>query len=241
MRCRRRCDYISDSKPQNFRKGDNMIGYSFKNKELLTTALTHSSYGNENHCKHNERLEFLGDSVLSVIVSDYLFKNMPSVNEGELSKIRASLVCEQSLAELAVKMKIGERLRLGRGEESTGGRKRASILSDAFEAILAAIYLDSDMETARGWLLDTMSSALKLALEGKTYHDYKTILQETIQKQGGRVTYEIVSETGPDHHKDFVAEVLINNEKKAVGEGVNKKDAEQNAAKQALSDMGYEI
>lgn len=212
-----------------------------KNKELLTTALTHSSYGNENGCECNERLEFLGDSVLSVIVSDYLFENMPNVNEGELSKIRASLVCERSLAEFAEVIKIGEKLRLGKGEEISGGRKRASILSDAFEAVLAAVYLDSGMETARKWLLELMKPALKLALEGKTYHDYKTILQEVVQKNGGKVTYRIVSETGPDHMKDFVAEVLIDGKKAADGEGLSKKDAEQNAAKKALADSGYEV
>lgn len=218
-----------------------MKGYSFKNKALLTTALTHSSYGNENSCQCNERLEFLGDSVLSVIVSDYLFKNMPGINEGELSKIRASLVCEHSLAEFAEKIQIGEKLRLGKGEEISGGRKRASILSDAFEAVLAAIYLDSDIEIARNWLLDLMKPALKLALEGKTYHDYKTILQEEVQKNGGKVTYRIVSETGPDHMKNFIAEVLTNGKKAADGQGMNKKDAEQNAAKKALADMGYEV
>jgi len=217
------------------------LGYEFKNKKLLNLALTHSSYGNEKHCECNERLEFLGDSVLSVIISDYLFSNMPSVKEGDLSKIRSSLVCEQSLAEFAKKLKIGENLFLGKGEELCGGRERASILSDAFEAVLAAIYLDSDIETAREWLLKLMDKTLKLALEGKTYHDCKTMLQEEVQKYGGKVTYRVISETGPDHHKDFVVEALVNDKKKAIGKGMSKKDAEQDAAKNALAGMGYEI
>lgn len=219
----------------------NISGYKFKNNDFLKVALTHSSYANENHCRCNERLEFLGDSVLSIIVSDYLFHNMPKVDEGDLSKIRASLVCEQSLAVFAEKLELGDKLLLGKGEEATGGRKRFSILSDAFEAVLAAIYLDSNLETARGWLLNLMMPALKLGIEGKTYHDYKTTLQERVQKTGGKVSYRIISETGPDHNKDFEAEVLINGKGAASASGMSKKDAEQNAAKRALSDMGYEI
>lgn len=219
----------------------NISGYKFKNNDFLKVALTHSSYANENHCRCNERLEFLGDSVLSIIVSDYLFHNMPKVDEGDLSKIRASLVCEQSLAVFAEKLELGDKLLLGKGEEATGGRKRFSILSDAFEAVLAAIYLDSDLETARGWLLNLMMPSLKLGIEGKTYHDYKTTLQERVQKTGGKVSYRIISETGPDHNKDFEAEVLINGKGAASASGMSKKDAEQNAARRALSDMGYEI
>jgi ribonuclease-3 len=217
------------------------LGYRFKNKELLKVALTHSSYGNEKHCKCNERLEFLGDSVLSIIVSDYLFRNMPAVDEGDLSKTRASLVCEQSLAEFAKKISLGDKLLLGKGEEAAGGRARASILSDAFEAVLAAIYLDSGIEAARKWILNLMAPALKLALKGKTYHDYKTILQEEVQKKGGRVTYRVTAESGPDHHKDFEVEVFIDEKKAADGSGMSKKDAEQNAAKRALVGIGYEI
>lgn len=217
------------------------LGYTFKNKKLLKTALTHSSYSNEKHCECNERLEFLGDSVLSLIVSSYLFKKLPSVDEGELSKIRASLVCEQSLAQLAKEINIGETLYLGKGEEMTGGRERASLLSDAFEAILAAIFLDSGIDTAQKWLLEKMKKSLNLAVAGKTYHDYKTILQEEIQKQGKLISYRVISETGPDHHKDFKVELLINKKAAAHGEGLSKKDAEQDAAKKALKELGYEI
>lgn len=216
------------------------LGYSFKNKRFLKTALTHSSYGNEKQCECNERLEFLGDSVLSIIISEFLFRNLTSVDEGELSKIRASLVCEQSLAKLARKINLGEAILLGKGEESLGGRERASILSDAFEAVLAAIFLDSGIEAAKKWLLDLMTEDLELALEGKTCHDYKTTLQEEVQKNNGKISYVIVSESGPDHHKDFVVEVIVNEKKAAEGRGFSKKDAEQNAAKHALAEMGYE-
>ncbi len=213
------------------------FGYNFKNEKFLQTALTHSSYGNERHCVCNERMEFLGDAVLSIIVSDYLFSHMPHDNEGKLSKIRASLVCEQSLAKLAGEIGLGNKIKLGKGEELTGGRQRASILSDAFEAVLAAIYLDSGMEDARKWLLELMSEDLKLAVTGKTYHDYKTMLQEEIQKSGGAVTYKVISESGPDHHKDFTVELCINNKRITTADGSSKKDAEQNAAKKALEKL----
>lgn len=217
------------------------FGHDFKNERILQTALTHSSYGNERHCECNERMEFLGDAVLSIIVSDYLFLNMPSDNEGRLSKIRASLVCEQSLARLANKIKLGEYIRLGKGEELTGGRRRASILSDAFEAVLAAIYMDSGMDEARQWLLGLMKEDLKLAVLGKTYHDYKTTLQEYVQKNAGVIEYRVISENGPDHHKDFTVEAIINGKTVATAEGMSKKDAEQNAAKKILKDLKYEI
>ncbi len=218
------------------------LGYDFKNKKLLTLALTHSSYGNEKRCQCNERLEFLGDSVLSIIVSEYLFGKLPLVKEGELSKIRASLVCEQSLADFAKAIKIGDALLLGKGEDATGGRERASILSDAFEAIIAAIYLDSDFETVKKWVLNIMKKSLHLALDGrKTYHDYKTMLQEEVQKHANSVLYRVVEENGPDHRKNFVVEALMNGKRLSLGEGMSKKDAEQNAAKKALVDMGYEI
>ena len=219
----------------------NISGYNFKNKELLKIALTHSSYANENHCKCNERFEFLGDSVLSIIISDYLFRHMPDVNEGELSKIRAALVCEQSLAEMSRKLDIGKNLLLGKGEEAMGGRTRASILSDAFEAVLAAIYLDSGLEEAEKWVINLMTPSLKLAIKGKLNHDYKTLLQEEVQKNAGKVSYNVIAEKGPDHHKDFEVEVLINGKRVASALGVNKKDAEQSAARLALKGMGYEV
>ena len=158
------------------------IGYTFKNVNLLETALTHSSYANECKKENNERLEFLGDSVLSVIISDYIFRRLPNVDEGWLSKYRATLVCEQSLNEISKKISLSKFILLGKGEEMTGGRQRASIVSDAFEAVLAAIYLDGGMETARKWVIDLMREAINEVVTGHGYADYKTMLQEALQK-----------------------------------------------------------
>lgn len=213
--------------------------YEFRNVSLLTTALTHSSYANEKKCTCNERLEFLGDSVLSLAVSNFLYKRLSEVSEGILSKVRASLVCEESLAAIARRLGIGKFLRLGHGEELSGGRNRNSILSDAFEAVLAAIYLDSDFTTAESWVIKHMQNELEEGVQGKFYHDYKTMLQEAVQKKNhGAVTYKTISESGPDHDKHFVVEVLMNDNFLNRGEGTNKKEAEQNAARTALEDMG---
>lgn len=212
------------------------IGYKFKNIRLLENALTHSSYANEKHLKSNERLEFLGDSVLSVIISDYLYKKMSDTNEGDLSKLRANLVCEQSLDKVARRIGLDEGLMLGRGEEMTGGRKRPSIVSDAFEAVLAAIYLDSDIETARNWLLPLMKNDIEDAIAGRRSGDYKTALQEKIQKQhSGTISYEIIKEEGQAHRKNFTVSVLLDDREIGTGTGSSKKEAEQNAAKMALS------
>ena len=212
------------------------IGYKFKNIRLLENAITHSSYANEKHLKSNERLEFLGDSVLSVIISDYLYKKMSDTNEGDLSKLRANLVCEQSLDKVARRIGLDEGLMLGRGEEMTGGRKRPSIVSDAFEAVLAAIYLDSDIETARNWLLPLMKNDIEDAIAGRRSGDYKTALQEKIQKQhSGTISYEIIKEEGQAHRKNFTVSVLLDDREIGTGTGSSKKEAEQNAAKMALS------
>lgn len=214
---------------------ESKLGYEFKDKKLLEIALTHSSYANEKRKESNERLEFLGDSVLSVIVSSYLFKKLDKINEGDLTKIRASLVCEQALAEFSKKISLSDYIMLGKGEEMTGGRKRASIISDAFEAVLAAIYLDGGIETAQKWVMNVMKDKLGEALMGRTYKDYKTMLQEAVQHgDSGRVTYNTVKETGPDHNKYFEVEVLIDGVVQNVGVGTSKKEAEQNAAKTAL-------
>ena len=212
------------------------IGYKFKDIRLLENALTHSSYANENHKKSNERLEFLGDSVLSIIMSDYLYKKMSDTNEGDLSKLRASLVCEQSLDKVARRIGLDEALMLGRGEEMSGGRKRPSIVSDAFEAVLAAIYLDSDIETARNWLLPLMKDDIEDAIGGRRSDDHKTTLQEKIQKNhAGAISYNLVKEEGQAHLKSFTVQVLLDGKKIGTGTGSSKKEAEQNAAKMALS------
>ncbi len=211
------------------------IGYSFSDRKYLETALTHSSYANEHKTKSNERLEFLGDSVLSLIVSENLFLRFSEDNEGDLSKIRASLVCEKGLFELAKKkIDLQKYIKLGNGEESTGGRNRASVVSDAFEALLAAIFLDSDFKTAKSWLLSLMEEELKTADE-KPSDDYKTIIQEITQKGGkGKVSYALVSESGPDHNKKFVCAVFVDGAKICEGTGRSKKEAEQIAAKNAI-------
>lgn len=216
------------------REFEERIGYTFKNKKYLETALTHSSYANERHCMSNERLEFLGDSVLSLIVSENLFLAYSDNDEGDLSKIRASLVCEHGLYELSKKIGLPEYIMLGRGEDMSGGRKRPSLVSDAFEAVLAAIFLDSDFETAKRWLLSVMKEELSVAGKNRL-GDFKTKLQEQTQKGGrGKVTYELISESGPDHNKHFVCAVFIDGKRISEGEGKNKKEAEQHAAKNAL-------
>ncbi|MBO5060292.1 MAG: ribonuclease III [Clostridia bacterium] len=211
------------------------IGYTFKNKTYLENALSHSSYANEKHCKNNERLEFLGDSVLSLIVSENLYLAHEEDSEGDLSKIRASLVCEHGLYELSKKIELSKYIKLGVGEDKSGGRKRPSLVSDAFEALLAAIFLDSDFETAKKWLLSLMKEELSAVSAKKEFGDYKTMLQEHTQKgERGRVTYELIKESGPDHDKRFVCAVSVDGKRVAEGEGRTKKEAEQRAAKNAL-------
>ena len=217
------------------------IGYTFKNVNLLETALTHSSYANECKKENNERLEFLGDSVLSVIISDYIFRRLPNVDEGWLSKYRATLVCEQSLNEISKKISLSKFILLGKGEEMTGGRQRASIVSDAFEAVLAAIYLDGGMEPARRHVMNFVLRELKHT-DDEVFKDYKTALQEIIQRNPEEsVTYILIDESGPDHDKSFTVEVRLNSNVIGKGTGKNKKRAEQMAAKEALMLMGEEI
>ncbi len=219
------------------------LNYQFNNKELLLNALTHSSYANEvrNGITSNERLEFLGDSVLSVIVADYLYKNFSSLPEGELTKLRASLVCEKSLCSFSRELEIGKFLRLGKGEEKNGGKERDSILADAFEAVLAAMYLDGGMEVARKHVMRFILDELKHT-DDEVFKDYKTALQEIIQRNPEEsVSYFLTDEKGPDHDKVFTVEVRLNSNVIGTGKGKSKKQAEQMAAKQALSLMGAEI
>ena len=215
------------------------IGYKFHNPVFLEVALTHSSYANEvkHQLKYNERQEFLGDAVLSIIVSDYLFNNY-TVPEGELTKLRAAIVCEKSLDVMANKIHLGEYLRLGRGEEMTGGRTRPSIIADAFEALIAAIYPDSGIESARAFVLPFVTEMLEHE-DSLSFKDYKTILQEIIQQNPEeKLVYKLVGEKGPDHDKRFVVDVMLNSNVIGKGEGRSKKNAEQMAAKEALELMG---
>ncbi len=218
------------------------IGYTFKNEELLKNALTHSSYAHEH--KHpewcNERLEFLGDSVLSIVVSDYLFQNYPNTPEWELTRIRAASVCEKALFGFAGQIGLGEALLLSRGEHNTGGRNRPSILADAFEAVIAAIYLDGGMASAKKFILKYVTPTLDQHRKG-AIKDFKTLLQEVIQQNPeDRLTYLLVEESGPDHDKCFKYEVHINSNLVGTGVGRSKKEAEQAAAKEALDLMGID-
>lgn len=218
------------------------LGYTFKDANLLKNALTHSSYANETRTLNssNERLEFLGDSVLSIIVSDYLFKTYKNLPEGELTKLRASLVCEKSLCEFSKQLGLGNYLLLGRGEMQNGGNSRPSILADAFEAVLAAMYLDGGMEVARNHVMRFVLDELKHT-DDEVFKDYKTYLQEVIQKNPEeQLAYVLTDQKGPDHDKLFTVEVHLNSNVIGVGEGKSKKAAEQAAAKQALKLMGIE-
>ena len=225
--------------PKSIQQLQDTIGYKFHNPVFLEVALTHSSYANEvkHQLKYNERQEFLGDAVLSIIVSDYLFNNY-TVPEGELTKLRAAIVCEKSLDVMANKIHLGEYLRLGRGEEMTGGRTRPSIIADAFEALIAAIYLDSGIESARAFVLPFVTEMLEHE-DSLSFKDYKTILQEIIQQNPEeKLVYKLVGEKGPDHDKRFVVDVMLNSNVIGKGEGRSKKNAEQMAAKEALELMG---
>ena len=225
----------------DFTEFENKIGYTFKNKELLHEALSHSSYANEvKRGRHsNERLEFLGDRVLSIVVSKHLFTHFKHLPEGELTKIRASLVCEKALFEFSKKIDLGKHILLGKGEENSGGRERPSIVSDAFEAVIAAVFLDGGMEAAEKYVLSFIPKNIE-ATGSKSLHDYKTMLQEIIQKNPEeRVEYVLADQTGPDHDRKFVVQVRLNSNVIGTGEGHSKKQAEQAAACEALRLMGY--
>jgi len=214
------------------------MGYVFNDKNNLLLALTHSSYANENKGKgfmSNERLEFLGDSVLSLVISDNIYLEYSHLSEGEMTKARANVVCETSLMKCANEIGLGEYLLLGKGEENSGGRSRASILSDAFEALIGAVYIDGGFAEVKKFVLDKMKTLIEDSINGSIFMDYKTQLQELIQKNSDqKITYEIVEEKGPDHNKLFVSQVKTSDRVMGIGKGRSKKEAEQNAAKQAL-------
>lgn len=217
------------------------IGYTFRDKSYLRTAMTHSSFSGGKNNGSNERLEFLGDSVLQITVSRYLFTNMTEVPEGGLTKLRASIVCENSLYSFAKQISLGEHILLGKGEEMTGGRDRRSILADAFEALIAAIFLDGGMDEAQKFIMRFVPSIDALKSGKVRLGDYKTILQEIIQQNPEeRISYQVTEEEGEAHHKTFNAEVLLNGQSIGSGSGQSKKEAEQAAAKEAIGLMGYE-
>ena len=216
------------------------LDYTFRDQELLVNALTHSSYANENRghsCESNERLEFLGDSVLGFVVADALYRRESELPEGRMTRVRAQLVCEDSLRRVATELGLGSYIRLGRGEEHTGGRNRASILADAVEALIAAMFLDGGLEVARAFIERNILSALDKG-DWLAFGDGKTELQELVQRKSGQtLSYELVSESGPDHNKTFRMRVLLNGEPIGSGEGRTKKEAEQSAARAALKEL----
>ncbi|MFZ5634908.1 MAG: ribonuclease III [Bacillota bacterium] len=216
------------------------IGIAWKDIDLLYMALTHSSFSFEKKekTKNNQRLEFLGDAVLELIISDYLYNTCPSGSEGELTKLRASIVCEPSLARVARDLGIGPCLIMGKGEERSGGRDRPSILADAYESLLGAIYLDSGLEAARKFALSRLREIISDVLEGRVERDYKTELQEILQKKSSHpVNYVILKEEGPAHDKFFTAGVVYMGRQMGAGTGHSKKEAEQQAARNALDNI----
>jgi ribonuclease-3 len=227
------------AKAASFEKLYETIGYRFRNEKILKTALTHSSYASEHKLgyeRNNERLEFIGDAYVDAVVGARLFEIMETAHEGVLSRCRADVVCEDSLAEAAAGMGLGEFLFLGKGEESSGGRKKASILADAFEALVGAIILDGGFEAGRKVILNLLDEKIRLGAEGKLNKDFKTKLQEVLQEKDHnvKIEYRKTGETGPDHNKTFTIEVLINGARAGTGKGQSKAKAEQAAAEDAF-------
>lgn len=213
-------------------------GLCFKREELMHMALTHPSYAQEkNAVSNNQRLEFLGDAVLNFVVAEYLYNSFYKKAEGELTKIRARVVCEKALNEVASNLNLGQYLMLGKGEEMSGGRNRKSILADAVEAVIGAIYLDQGFDAARSFVLAHLEDLIKKTANGD-YHDYKSRLQELVQgKDKDNVSYAILEESGPAHAKTFITGVFYKEQLLASGQGRSKKEAEQNAAEKVLKDI----
>ena len=219
-------------------KIEKSIGYVFKNKELLKKALTHTSYAYENKVESNEKLEFLGDSILEFISSKYLYEKYPNLKEGEMTKVRAAVVCEKSLYKIAKLHNFSDFLYLGKSEIKTGGQNRPAILADSVEAVIAAIYIDGGIEEASKFIIRNLKEEIEQATKHVGDKDYKTVLQEKLQQHGDvKIEYEITEEKGPDHNKRFEAQVSCNGEILAKGEGKSKKEAHMEAAKKALEKM----
>lgn len=219
-------------------KVEESIGYKFKNKDLLINALTHTSYAHENNKESNEKLEFLGDSILEFVSSKYIYNKYPNLQEGEMTKVRATVVCEESLYKIAKSHGFGEFLFLGRSEVKTGGKNRPAILADSVEAVIAAIYLDAGLEEAQKFIIENLKEPIEIASKHVGQKDYKTVLQEKLQKHGEvEIKYTILKETGPDHDKTFEAQVECCHKKLAIGVGKSKKSAEMEAARKALENI----
>lgn len=215
---------------------EKLLDVKFENTELLKTAITHSSYANQKkYIKYNERLEFLGDSVLQITISEYLFLNYGNKPEGELTKKRSLIVCENSLYEISKRWELGDFMLMSKGEELTGGRTRISILADCVEAVLAAIYLDKGFEFVKKFILDTFYNTIISAMQNKIILDYKTKLQEILQRNGeADIQYNLIKAEGPPHRRKFYISVIFNGDVRGEGVGYSKKEAEQFAAQNAL-------
>ena len=214
------------------------IGYTFKNKALLKNALTHTSYAYENHVQSNEKLEFLGDSILEFLSSKYIYNNYPKLKEGEMTKVRATVVCEDSLYKIADKHNFSDFLYVGKSERMHQGNRKIAIMADSVEAVIAAIYFDSGLEEAEKFIISNLKEEIEIATKNVGIKDHKTVLQEKLQVNGNvNIKYEIINETGPDHDKTFTAEVKLDGKVLAVGKGKTKKQAEMDAAGKALETL----
>ncbi len=221
----------------DLRECEKSIGYEFKNKKLLEEALTHTSYAYENKTKSNERLEYLGDSILEFVMSEYLFLNYDNLSEGEMTKVRANVVCEESLYEVAKRHNFSDFLFLGKSEINSQNSKKA-LMADSVEAVIAAIFLDSNLSQAKRFIIENLKDAVEVASKNVGMKDYKTVLQEKLQVNGEvKIQYEVIAEDGPDHDKTFVVEVTCDGKALAIGRGKNKKNAEMEAAKSALENL----
>lgn len=219
-------------------KLEQSIGYTFKDKELLKNAFTHTSYAYDNHTESNEKLEFLGDSILEFLSSKYIYQNYPKLKEGEMTKVRAEVVCEDSLYVVAQRHHFSDFLYLGKSEALSHGNTKPAILADSVEALIAAIYFDGGLEEANKFIIANLKDAIEESSKNVGMKDHKTVLQEKLQEHGNvNIRYEVIETIGPDHDKTFVVEVSCNSKKLAKGSGKTKKQAEMNAAKKALEDM----
>ena len=213
-------------------------GYQFEDESLLNKAMTHTSYAYENNVESNEKLEFLGDSILEFISSKYIFKNYPNLKEGEMTKVRAQVVCEQSLYKIAKMHNFSDFLNLGKSEKLSGGKERPAILADSVEAVIAAMYIDGGLKVAEKFIIENLKNEIELATKHVGQKDYKTVLQEKLQIHGDvKIEYILLNESGPDHDKRFEMEVRCNGKKLAVGTGKSKKLAQMDAAHNAIESL----
>lgn len=222
----------------NLEQAEKNIGYKFKNIELLKTAFTHTSYAYENRVESNEKLEFLGDSILEFVSSEYIYKNYEHLKEGEMTKVRATVVCEQSLYKIAKLHDFSDFLYLGNSEKKTGGNKRPAILADSVEAVIAAMFLDGGIEPVKTFIIENLKEEIEVASRHVGDKDYKTVLQEKLQIHGEvKIEYKTLSEKGPDHDKTFEVQVLCNGKVLALGKGKSKKLAQMEAARKAIENL----